>query len=82
VQSFQAHNVNTPVLIVQFDAQQLLTGGSDGRLMRWLWSTAAEGEKGEKLTKHFVAPGDSLARISVKYGTPLKNILEWNNMKV
>lgn len=51
---------------------QLLTGGADGHLKRWLWSAAVSpgdnaSEGSVRETKHFVAPGDSLRSIATKY---------------
>ena len=64
-------------MLLQFDALQLLTGGADGRVRRWMWSQAtamgnesSEGEaSGERVTRHFVAPGDSLANIASRCGS-------------
>ena len=87
VQTFQAHSPGTPVLLLQFDPRQLLTGGADGHLRRWLWSSSTGvgeeggGAAGERVTKHFVGSGDSLRAISQKYGTTVKEIMAWNNLK-
>jgi len=84
VQTFQAHNPCTAVMMIQFDPIQLLTGGADGHLKRWLWSQSGgldSGEAGMVVTRHFVGPGDTLKSIAAKYGSSLKEIMSWNKMK-
>lgn len=76
VQSLEGHA--GAVVGLQFDSREILSVGADGELRRWAW-----GEKGTAASdvRHIYGSKDSIPQLARKYGSTVKDIMTWNDIK-
>jgi len=64
---------------LQFDSHFVFSAHRAGLLQRFAWASSAD--ESSALTYHIFGPGDSVKKLSKKYGTPFKDLMNWNDLK-
>eukprot|EP00639_Heterosigma_akashiwo_P019492 CAMPEP_0206391558 /NCGR_PEP_ID=MMETSP0294-20121207/19358_1 /ASSEMBLY_ACC=CAM_ASM_000327 /TAXON_ID=39354 /ORGANISM="Heterosigma akashiwo, Strain CCMP2393" /LENGTH=345 /DNA_ID=CAMNT_0053844315 /DNA_START=1 /DNA_END=1038 /DNA_ORIENTATION=- len=67
------------VLALQVDSHFVFTAHRGGTLRRFAWASSADA--GSAMQKHIFAPGDSIKKLSKKFGTPIQDLMQWNGLK-